>query len=179
MSYRLPEDWKQQLPGHIDDVARRADISVDNGTVTRFYIPCSYVYEKGYTRHDLMVEDHLGWPCPGHPDSSAQQFPPFKTYVDEIDLGSEGYTTVDVCLSDDTIDGLEFTGEIDGSIINLVIKAICHDAQSDDIEVTYAAYAIGSFDDGYGNQHELRDVITKGTLKIIAGPVLHTLLEDE
>jgi hypothetical protein len=170
MTYRLPVDRSDSLPEHIDDVARRADINVDNGTITRFYIPCSYVYEKGYTRHDLMVEDHLGWPYPGHPDNSAQQLPPFKTYVDELDMGGEGYTTVEVCLSEE-IDGLDFTGIIDGSVINLVIEAMCSDAESNDLEVTYSAYAIGSFDDGYGNQVDLRDVITKGTLRIIAGPI--------
>lgn len=170
MGYRLPEDWCDMHPQHIDDVANTADINVDNGTITRFYIPCSYVYEKGYTREQQMIDDHLGWPSPDHPDDSAQSLPPFETHVGYIDMEGEGYSTVEVGMSED-VDGLSFTGIIDGAVVTLVIDARCASAQTEDVTLAYSVYAVGSFDDGLGNIGDLRDVVAKGTLRIIAGPI--------
>ena len=90
----------------------------------------------------------------------------------EIDLPAEGYTSVEVSLLDPP-DGLEFTGMIEYNNICLTIASMCPSAENKDVEVKFSVYAVGS-SDFYGDYREpveLRDVVTKGILHIVAGPI--------
>jgi hypothetical protein len=49
---------------------------------------------------------------------------------------------------------------------------MCPSAETDDLDVTFSAYATGVIDNDYGEEDvQLRDVVTKGTLHIVAGPI--------
>lgn len=167
MGYRLHDDGRP-LRQTLVDIAEPIDLVVDNGTITRLFIPCSYVGNH-VTRRDAMMQDHIGWPSPDNPDMSFQ--PMNGSPVEPINLSGEGYDTVEVSVKDDT-DGLSFTGVVDGSVICLTIEAMCTAADSDDFETSFSAYAVGSYEDQHtGKEVRLRDVIVKGTLRIIAGTV--------
>lgn len=156
MAYRLPDDRNE-----IVDVAPPTRIAVDNGTITRFYVPCAYVYDgrMSYPEQPFQTFVPCRWPL---------MFGPLMR-VEPIDLGEEGYDEIDVQLSE-SVEGLTFEGAVDGSVINLTISAECEDAISNDIEVAYSVYAKGSFEND-GVTMQLSDVVVKGTLVIVAGPV--------
>ena len=82
------------------------------------------------------------------------------------------YDDIVVALAD-TVSGLAFTGTIENGIIKLTIAAFCSSAEDDDVEVRFAVYATGDgVLEGTGtNPFAVSDVVTKGTLKIIAGPL--------
>lgn len=166
MGYRLPDERDVGCQRYIDDTARQTVISVDNGTINRIVIP-SFFREH----HDKNLHDHLGWPCPSHPDDSCQLPPGHEFVLNEIDLAENGYDTIEVSMIDPP-NGLSFTGSIDYNIITLNITAMCTDAITDDLDVTFAVYATGAIDNDYDEEDiQLRDVITKGTLHIVAGTI--------
>jgi len=167
MSYRLPEQRE-----HFYDVASQSSISVDNGTISRITIPCLYNIREIQNRKHRMIHDHLGWPSPDHPDSSCQ-LPPEHDFViitDEVNLIGEGYTDIEIGL-DDPPDGLVMTGDIyDYSNVVITINSMCEDAVKQDVVVPFSVFAIGvAYPDGE-TETELRDIVTKGTLRIVAGP---------
>lgn len=166
MGYRLPDDRCQNRPKQINDTARQTVISVDNGTINRIAIPTFF-----REHHDVSLHDHIGWPHPGHPDHSCQLPPGCEFVLNEIDLLGDGYDAIEVSMVDPP-DGLSFTGSIDYNIVTLNIVAMCNAAISEDIDVTFSAYATGTIDNDYNEEDvQLRDVVTKGVLHIVAGAI--------
>lgn len=169
MGYRLP-DRPCDFGRHIDDTARKTKISVDNGTVSHLAIPVFY-HERRH--HDRRLHDHIGWPSPGHPDRSCQ-LPPWEEDVvtlDEIDLQGEGYDSVEFCTAED-VEGLSVVGAIHGNAVSLSISAMCPAASESDLSVEFSAYIAGEIDNDYEEPDvQLRDVIAKGVLHIVAGPI--------
>ena len=165
MGYRLPDERQQ-----FRDVATKSDISVDNGTISRMSIPCNYGWLERPPRHDRMMHDHIGWPSPDHPDRSCQ-LPPRRygriIAAHPIDLPGEGYESIEVSLLDPP-EGLSMSGDIDYDVVRLSIAAMCPDLEERGADVSFAVYAVGESEE-LGTQ--LRDVVTKGTLHIVAGPI--------
>ena len=157
MGYRLQEPTDDRL--HMIDTARQSVIHVDNGTISRVAIPCHYGSLAPLTPLEVMVIDHVGWPSPDHPDDSCQ--PSWQLMNSGIDLESEGYDSVEVAFTDAPT-GLTATGEIDLDIVRLTISALCESAISEDEEVEFAVFLEGD---------NMRDVVTKGTIHIVAGPL--------
>lgn len=170
MTYRLP-NLPPERRRHLSDVATPVTITVDNGTISRIDIPCSYVCPSP---HDRPLHDHLGWPYPGHPDQSCQL--PSNVdkviLVNEMNLPDEGYTDIEVAFVEQP-EGLSIEGDIDLDTVWLTIIASCESAITEDIEAEFAAYATGLGMDDDGNMTvPLRDVIAKGTIRVIAGPIV-------
>lgn len=171
MGYRLPDNCRHSPYKCLHDTATQSIINIDNGSISRISIPCFYSYEH---HHDKNKHDHFGWPSPGHRDKSCQ-LPPGYDHVlvlKEIDLPAEGYTSIEVSLLDPP-DGLEFTGMIEYDSIRLTITSMCPSAENEDIEVKFSVFAVGN-SDFYGDYEEpveLRDIVTKGILHIVAGPI--------
>lgn len=172
MSYRLPEERSDVFPRRHDPHSRAADFSrhsylaVDNGTISRISIPC--VYGRPFTRYDKLAFDHFGWPSPGHRDRSNYGK---ILAIHQIDLPAEGYDEVIVVMPD-APSGLTVTGEINYDVINLTITAICPAAAKQDVDVDFAIYVTGNTSGHTVWDEEitpLRDLVTKGTLRIYAG----------
>lgn len=166
MDYRLPDERNLDRRKHINDTARQTVISIDNGTINRISIP-SFFREH----HDKDLHDHLGWPHPGHPDRSCQLPSGCEFVLNEIDLPGNGYDAIEISMIDPP-EGLSFTGSIDYNVVTFNIVAMCQDAIANDLDITFAAYATGTIDNDYDDEDvQLRDVVTKGTLHIVAGPI--------
>lgn len=178
MAYRLP-DKRRHL---IVDRASESVIVVDNGTITRVSIPCMYsILRHPHRCHDRVAHDHAGWPSPDSLDDSCQ-IPDERRHhghhghhgkvmeVREIDLVGEGYESIEVALHEPP-EGLTVTGEIDGSIVRITIVAMCSDASIENMDVPFSVYAIGSTTTDDDREIQLRDVITKGILRVVAGPI--------
>lgn len=181
MGYRLPDQ-------QVADVASNSLIAVDNGTISRISIECRYRRPPAPpSRHDCAPQDHEGWPDPDHPDDSCQipstdlydRFPPpfddgyydRRIIVNGIDLPGEGYDEVEVQLLDPP-EGLSVTGVIDYDVVTLMIVTMCRDAIRVDVDVPFCVYVLGSMEDNVtGEEIEFRDVLTKGTLRIVAGVI--------
>lgn len=168
MGYRLPEERR-----HMRDLAAQADILVDNGTISRISVPCFYRYGHLVPPHDRMLHDHLGWPAPDSPDHSCQ-LPPshhrchMHVVLDPIDLPGEGYTSVEVSFLD-APSGLEAVGSFDENMVNVTITAMCPEAVEHDVLVPFSVYAVG--ESTQDEDYPLRDVVTKGLLLVVAGPI--------
>lgn len=171
MGYRLPEKRCAGYGRHIiNDTARKTTIAIDNGTISHILIPTFY-HERRY--HDRKLHDHFGWPYPGHPDKSCQIVPGEECLIvlDEIDLSSEGYDAVEFCMVDPP-EGLSASGSIDGNAISVSITAMCPDIVTDDVDVSFSIYVTGEIENEYDEPNvPLRDVIAKGVLHIVAGPI--------
>lgn len=144
MGYRLRH-------GQFDSLADQSVISVDNGSISRVSIPCIY---------DCMP------PMPA-PHTPPQHYGNMICFH-EIDLIGEGYDHIEVALLD-CPDGLTMTGAIDGSVVSLVITAMCPDAERATLSVPFSVFAVGSV--GSDMIAPLRDVVTKGVLRVVAGPI--------
>lgn len=160
-------------PHHHMGLAHHSVIPVDNGTITRITIPCFSRGDKT-PHHDREGHDHEGWPDPDHTDDSCQ-LPPYDRHhrhmvLDGIDLADIGYDSVEVVLHEPP-EGLTATGYIDGSTVQLVIVAMCGDAELEDVHVKFAVYVLGTVTDEDDEEHQLRDVVTKGIVHIEAGPI--------
>lgn len=163
MSYRLPDE---RMRG-IRDIARKSVIFVDNGSISRINIFCHRHWPRWnrMTRIDKMIEDHAAWPSPDSPDDSR----PYGQIIvtQDIDLTEDGYDTIEVSLLDPP-DGLTMSGEIVHDSVKLTIVTMCQDAMEDDLDVMFAIYATGT---STIDESELRDVVTKGRIHIVAGPI--------
>lgn len=174
MTYRLPEERSDVFPRRFDPHSRIADFSrqsylaVDNGTISRISIPC--LYGRRLTRYDKLAFDHFTWPNPDRRDRSDYGK---ILAIRPIDLPNEGYTDVIVVL-DDAPTGLTVTGEINYDVINLYISAICPSAAKENVDVPFAVYVTGNTSGHTVWDEEvtpLRDLVTKGILRIYAGLV--------
>lgn len=178
MSYRLPPYPPSVPPSPTDmpkaplvNEARQAYLSIDNGTISRIVIPCMYRFRNDGGGRHRMEHDHDGWPHPGHPDRSCQvPTPPGVPFViEDMDLEGEGYTTVSVALGTGAPSGLSVTGSIEvGMVILQIDTTRCSSAATSDVEVPFAVYVSGQTSVG-GSAVSLRSLVTKGTLRIVAG----------
>lgn len=170
MGYRLP-DQKPCKRSHIIDLSRQSFIAIDNGTISRISIPCFY---RKNVFHDRMKHDHLGWPYPGHPDDSCQLPSECSKAIvlNGIDLPGEGYDSVVVSFLDPP-DGLTASGSIDQDVIRITFISMCSSAEENDIDVQFSIYATGTIGEDYEDEEtiQLRDVVTKGVLHIVAGSI--------
>lgn len=163
MSYRMPEYWH-----NANDAAPHTRISIDNGTVCRISLPCFYWYRDEYPHHDRPAHDHAGWPSPDHPDDSCQ---PGHCHdggfvMKPINLVEEGYTSIEVGFDQMYEDGLQISGTIDDSVIDIVIYCNCELATDQDLDIPFSIYAVN---DEESSETMLRDVVLKGILHVVAG----------
>ena len=169
MGYRLPAERKGFRPchvNHLDDTASHTILTIDNGTISYISIPCFY---EEY--HDRVMHDHVGWPSPDHPDKSCQLPSGCEHIAVPIDLKNEGYKTVEVSMIDPP-EGLVISGTIDYGMVNLRIEAMCDSLTTNDADISICIYAVGDFG-SYADEGPLivRDVVLKGNLHIVAGPI--------
>lgn len=149
--------------------------------------------------HDRNLHDHLGWPDPMRVDRSCQNayhvtphlydhalhgWHHIGWYLDQanvspIHLRQEGYEKVEVVFSE-KIAGLEASGFISGHapedpkdqdwgddwVIRYSICPNCQSAVKEDKETDYVVFVSGTVD---GKKR--RDVVAKGRLRIVAGPI--------
>lgn len=178
MAYRLPDKRRH----FIVDKASESVIVVDNGTISRVSIPCAYgPVHHHHCHHDREMHDHIGWPSPDSTDDSCQIPDEHRHHchfgqmpmVNEIDLAEEGYESVEISLLDPP-DGLTVTGEIDYNVVRITIVSTCETANEENVDVPFSIYVTGSktIEDGETTKtFQLRDVVTKGILRIVAGPI--------
>lgn len=191
MAYRR-EKKKKPVKRVFQDMTTRNISFVQNGVTAYFAIPCWYqeIRHPQHTHlHDREWHDHLGWPDPKRPDASCQnayvmEQPPYlynyektgwespERYLDmstmfPIHLLEEGYTDVEVAFVDPP-SGLVGTGYMDEDsdwVVRFIIEANCADALTENVDVSYAVFVNGII-----NGRKRRDVVAKGTLRILAGP---------
>ena len=180
----------------LQDTATRNRTFVQNGATAYLAVPCWYheVRSPQHTHvHDREWHDHVGWPSPGHPDGSCQDAyllnkgmggrPPYREaeggwvhpgrYLDfsqfaPIHLIEEGYGEVEVAF-DDPPAGLHGSGWIDGDsdwVVRFLIEPMCPSAVKEDVDVPYTVFVKGNV-----GGRPRRDVVAKGTLRIVAGPI--------
>lgn len=91
-----------------------------------------------------------------------------------IHLKEEGYTTVDVVFKDppEGITASAFIDDTEDWVIRVDIDLNCEEAISDDIEVPYSIFVNGSFKDSKTTTRTMRNIVAKGILHILAGPII-------
>ena len=169
MGYRLSDKQKEFLPchiNHLDNTASHTIITVDNGTISHILIPCFYG-----EHHNKMLHDHFGWPSPSHVDRSCQLPPGCEHVSVPIDMKDEGYHTIKISMINPP-SGLVVSGSMEYGAINLRIEAMCDSAITSDLDVVICIYAIGDFGSYlYGETTAIRNVVLKGKIHIVAGPI--------
>lgn len=146
--------------------------------------------------HDIDKHDHCGWPEPDRPDHSCQSaYHPYfhhphhvsdpynhcregwdhpKKILDmsqfiPIHLTEEGYTDIQVAL-EGAPSGLSCTTSIDKLddwIIRFEIIANCRDALKECVDVPYAIFASGRFED-----RNVKHMVAKGMICVVPGPIV-------
>ena len=175
MGYRYFDNTFDPQSMLLDDTARKSVIKVDNGSISRIAIPCLYSWFEPFQRIRRMHADHCGWPSPGHPDNSSQEpASPFDVTleIDQIDLSAEGYDRVEISLYDPP-EGLSVDGTITAELVNLTIASMCPDLETESADVPFSVFAVGTTEDYGHNSMQLRDVVTKGIIRIMPGPISH------
>lgn len=177
----------------LQDMTTKNKTLIQNGATAYLAIPCWYqeIRHPQHTYiHDREWHDHIGWPTPNRPDNSSQAAYALKNtpylydkqeegwthpgrYLDmstmyPIHLIKEGYTEVEVAFVEPP-DGLVAHGEINPDsdwVVRYMIHPMCDSALEEDVEVSYAVFVKGVI-----NGKTRRDVVARGTLKILAGPI--------
>lgn len=128
---------------------------------------CTMVIDDTARQSIIMVDNgtvnNIWVPIELEPTNHAPSTPPTPRDYDDIVVALE-----------DTVTGLTFTGLIENDIIKLTISAFCTAAEDDDVKVRFAVYAVGDgLTEGTSDSTTpaVSDVVTKGTLKIVAGPL--------
>ena len=192
MAYRNEPKPKQERRV-IADTTTRSFIYVDNGCTASIAIPCWYENisrPKRAISHNRAQHDFEGQPTPESPDEICQA----KTYWGEADsvfgdidaprtpvrrmidmnqmvpihLLDEGYTTVQIAFDNAPI-GLSATGSIDKNedwVVRVDIDAQCQQAIKNNLSVPFTVFVETSIG------KPMREVVAKGTLVILAGPIL-------
>lgn len=161
MGYRYPD---REYAVIINDTARKSLVSVDNGTISHIWVPCYTAEIPATPPAPARMEVSGMWPPPPPPNIG-----PFEPV--DMDLTERNYDSIDVGLLDPP-SGLVFTGSIEYNVIKLTIVAMCPEAEAVDLDVPYCVYAVGTANEyGDDNAFDIRDVVTKGTLRIKAGPI--------
>lgn len=193
MSYR---QLKPHHRGHrvLQDTTTKNLTLVQNGATANLAIPCWYCcgdLPQHVRPHRVDCHDHIGWPNPEHPDHSCQDahidyidslvpinrydhhkrgWYPIRRHLDmskffPIHLKDEGYTSVDVTFVNKPT-GLVGSGTIDDYIVRFTLEPRCIAAIEEDIDVPYAVFVNGTL-----GKRKARDVVAKGVLRILAGPI--------
>lgn len=179
----------------LQDMTTRNRTMVQNGATAYLAVPCWYqeIRRPQHTHvHDREWHDHIGWPSPGRPDASSQDayllnrgtLPYMYDKADEgwmhpgryldlsqfapIHLLAEGYTDVEVAF-DDPPEGLTGSGRLDPDsdwVVRFLIHPMCEAAVKEDVDVPYAVFVKGNV-----GGRPRRDVVARGTLRILAGPI--------
>lgn len=177
----------------LQDTATKNRTYVQNGATANLAVPCWYmeVRHPQHTHlHDREWHDHIGWPDPQHPDASCQdayhlRTAPFRAcpdgpgtkgwrsfhrYLDlstcfPVHLEEEGYSEVEVAFADKP-QGLSGHGEIDDFVVRFTLAPMCPDAVKKDLDVPYTVFVTGTV-----AGRAARDVVSRGTLRIVAGPI--------
>lgn len=177
----------------LQDMTTKNRTFVQNGATAYLAVPCWYqeIRHPQHTHvHDREWHDHIGWPNPHFPDRSSQAAYAMGKrlytydydkegwthpgrYLDlsimhPIHLRKEGYDSVEVAFVDPP-SGLSASGYIDTKddwVVRFLIKPMCNSAIKEDVDVVYTVFVTGTID---GKQR--RDVVAKGTLRILAGPI--------
>ncbi len=167
MGYRVP-DTMPDMRLHLHDAATQSLVTIDNGTISRIVIPCHYAHEEF---HDVMEHDHVGWPSPDSPDASCQIQPRRDRVLvlEAIDLPGEGYTAVEVAFVDPP-SGLHGEGMVGDGYVAVLFEAMCEDLMTEDADVQFSVFALGSYEYLDEETVSMRDVVIKGTLHIVGGP---------
>lgn len=192
MSYRIREPRRHQHRRDVRDVATPSGVYVQNGATFNYAIPCWYLIAEEPRRahcHSRAHHDHVGWPSPNHPDHICQHWDfahsccshehgkhvcdHCSRFLDmgllkPIHLRDEGYSEVEVAF-DSPPAGLIGSGEIDADddwVVRVLLHPMCRDAVSEDVDVPYSVFVKGNVG---GRQR--RDVVARGTLRILAGPI--------
>ena len=126
---------------------------------------CTMVIDDTARQSIIMVDNgtvnHIWVPIDLEPTNHEPSTPPEPRDYDDIEVALA-----------DTVTGLAFTGTIENNIIKLTIAAFCPSAEDDDVKVRFAVYAVGDgLTEGSSNTVAVSDVVTKGTLRIVAGPL--------
>ncbi len=189
MAYRKIEK-KKPVRRVLQDTAAPNRTYVQNGVTAHLAVPCWYMPldRPQHTHlHDREWHDHIGWPRPGKPDDSCQdayllKAPPYKydearggwhhagRYLDmskctPIHLEREGYNQVDIAFADKP-EGLTASGHIDDHVVRFSITPMCAGAVKEDLDVLYTVFVSGTV-----AGRKARDVVAKGVLHILAGPI--------
>lgn len=193
MAYRNL-DKKKPVRRVLQDTTTPNRTYVQNGATAYLAVPCWYMEARPPRKvgpHHRDHHDHWGWPDPVHPDESCQD----TSHLDEvyryheseqgwhrvyrlldmsrlipIHLEREGYKTVEVAMERPP-EGLTAGGRIDDFTVRFWFAPMCPAAVGTDVDVPYTVFAIGDIDEGRGRTRHVRDVVTKGTLRIVAGPI--------
>lgn len=200
MGYRI-EDKKPPKPRRdVQGTTSPSKVFVQNGSTLEYAIPCWYLIVDAPVRshcHSRDHHDHIGWPSPTHPDHICQDWEfahchhrhenirgyhhdHCDHYIDmrrlhPIHLIKEGYEDIDVVFHDKP-DGLEAYGEIDKKrdwIIRITVESLVEDAITDKVEVPYSIFASCEID-----EHVHRDVVSRGVIVILPGPIGVTYYEE-
>lgn len=135
--------------------ATECNIHMDNGTILRIAIPCYYGYVEP---HDQQWHDHIGWPSPGHPDTSCQSpYRDDRIVIEPIDFIDEGYEEAYVVFSDNQLRAIT---SIDENVINIAFNVSVN--ITTDSEYRFSIFIRGTDSDG----NELANLVTKGTLYV-------------
>ncbi len=200
MAYRQIER-KKTNHRVLQDFATKNVTMVQNGATAYLAIPCWYmeVRHPQHTHlHDREWHDHIGWPDPKRPDHSCQNAYALRhgtpyvydeeeagwhhigRYLDmssmfPIHLREEGYSDIDVAFANppEGLDGHGYIDPDDDWVARFVIHPMCPEAAGRDIDVEYAVFALGQTG-AYERSlpaYDRRDVIARGTLRILAGPI--------
>ena len=165
--YRTEHRPPREPMGHARDAATGAVLEVANGIASRIAFPCYYMYREDglpvpVDRVPPMVRDYRGWPAPDRRDRSWQPFRMHDITIEPIMLDEEGYDAAEMCLHE-APSGLSCEATIDGSVVRLVVRPMCPDADTEVVEVPFSLYVSGTLQDGF----EARDMVTRGTLRIL------------
>lgn len=161
MGYRTPD---REYDVVINDTARKSLIAVDNGTISHIWVPC-YTAETPPMNPQPARMEVDGFPGPPYPPC----IEPFEPQ--DLDLTERNYDTISVGIKNPPA-GLVFTGSIEANVIKLTIVAMCPLAELRDVDVKFSVYAEGSANViGDDEVFTVRDVVTKGTLRIVGGPI--------
>lgn len=192
MAYRKLEKEKP-IKRVLQDITTQNKTLVQNGATAYLAVPCWYmeVRHPQHTHlHDRDWHDHIGWPDPRNPDCSCQNSyavygtPYLYNYTKEgwnhirpyldlsncypIHLKEEGYTDVEVAFANPP-EGLTASGSIrdtDDWVVRFLLHPMCPSAIEEDVDVSYTVFVTGQI-----NGKPRRDVVAKGTLRILAGPI--------
>lgn len=192
MAYRQIKK-ERQIHRVFQDTTTRNKTFIQNGATAYLAIPCWYqeIRHPQHTHvHDREWHDHIGWPSPDNPDNSSQaSYAIGRTlysydserqgwvhpgrYLDmstmfPIHLIQEGYTNVEVAFVNPP-EGLNAKGYLDPDsdwVVRFLINPMCESAITEDVDVSYTVFVTGEI-----NGMHRRDVVAKGTLHILAGPI--------
>lgn len=192
MSYRIREPRRHQHRRDVRDVATPSGVYVQNGATFNYAIPCWYLIAEEPRRahcHSRAHHDHVGWPSPNHPDHICQHWDfahsccshehgkhvcdHCSRFLDmgllrPIHLSKEGYDKITVAF-DSAPEGLKATGSIDEKrdwIVRIQLSANVRAAVKEKVLVPYAVFAEGTV-----SGRKTRDVVARGVMVIVPGPL--------